>query len=217
MTSIGDKYDDIAVWWNARHLDSEYGIAPFEKALSYFRSSEALATESLATETLATEDLPSASALDIGCGSGGRFIRRLETHNFAVTGIDASAKMIDLAQDNHPRSKFIHADICDWEDQDSYDFILAWDSLFHLPLCQQKPVLSKLCTWLNKGGILFYSFGDDIGEHEGERWRGHDFTYSSIGIAENLSILMAAGLCPLHLERDQFPEKHAYIIAMKSA
>jgi len=37
----------------------------------------------------------------VGCGAGGRLIRRLEARAFKITGIDASANMIDLARQNN--------------------------------------------------------------------------------------------------------------------
>ena len=163
---IGAQYDQIAAHWNDRHLESDYGVAQVEKALSYTANNR--------------------RALDVGCGSGGRFIRRLETRGFDVTGLDASAEMIKLAQLNNPKANFIQANIEDWETDQKYDFILAWDCLFHLPLKAQKPVLEKLCNWLEKDGVLIHSFGDDIGGDHIDQWRGQDFTYSSIGIAQNM-------------------------------
>lgn len=194
-SSIGQKYDKIASWWNEYHLDSDYGLAQFEKALSY--------------------SINSRTALDVGCGSGGRFIRRLEKCGFGVTGLDTSKEMIALARRNHPESNFVQAEIQDWETEKTFDFILAWDSLFHLPLKAQHPVLSKLCRLLNPDGVLIHSFGDAIGQHKDE-WRGQEFPYSSIGIAQNIDIMRESGLTVLHLELDQFPESHVCSIAVKA-
>jgi hypothetical protein len=75
-------------------------------------------------------------------------------------------------------------------------------------------VLKKLCQKLNHNGVLIYSFGDDYGEHS-DQWHNDTFYYSSIGLRENCQLLLNMGLSILHLELDQFPEKHAYIIAQK--
>jgi SAM-dependent methyltransferase len=197
MKTVGEKYDTIAAWWNQYHFESEYGVAQLERALSYAVRQQ--------------------NALDVGCGSGGRLIRRLQNSNFTVTGLDASSEMIKLAKLNHPDFKFIQSEIQDWETDETFDFILSWDCLFHLPLSQQKPVLSKLCDRLNENGILIYSFGDAVGDKNVDEWRGQEFRYSSIGIFENTKILTEKGLSILHLELDQFPEKHVYIIAAKAA
>ena len=195
LIGIGKQYDQIAAFWNEQHLNSDYGVAQIEKALSYTRNS--------------------GRALDVGCGAGGRFVRKLIARGFDVTGLDASAEMIKLAQLNNPKANFVQANIENWKTDQTYDFILAWDCLFHLPLKAQKPVLSKLCSWLEKDGILIHSFGDAIGEHI-DMWRGQEFAYSSIGIGQNIELLADNGLTCLHLELDQFPEKHVYAISVKT-
>lgn len=193
---LGTKYDKIAAWWNERHFDSGYGLRQVEKALSYATGVN--------------------HALDVGCGAGGRFIRILQNKGFKLTGLDVSAEMIKLAQHNHPQESFLVQDICSFESKQTYDFILAWDSLFHLPLDSQQPVLSKLCKLLSPGGTLIYTFGDDEGESK-DQWHGDTFEYSSIGIKNNLKLLAENGVTCKHLELDQFPEKHVYIIATKDA
>jgi SAM-dependent methyltransferase len=191
---LGNKYDNIAQWWHTKHHDSQYGIAQLERALE-FRAD-------------------GGKALDVGCGAGGRFINMLQAKNYSVTGIDVSVEMIKLSQINNPQHQFIHADICSWESKKTFDLIVAWDSLFHLPLNKQKSVLEKFCHILNPEGVLMYSFGDDVGEHT-DQWHNDTFYYSSIGIQENCRLLTALGLTITHLELDQYPEKHVYLIAKK--
>ena len=192
---IGDQYDKLAKWWDDYHTSSNYGVAQVTRALKFAA--------------------PKGAALDVGCGSGGRLLRLLENANFQVTGLDASAQMIRLAKDNHAGANFIHGDIRQWESGLTFDFILAWDSLFHLPLAAQKPVLEKLCRLLSVGGVMIHTFGDDIGQHT-DVWKDQTFAYSSIGIAANVDILSRNGLSVRHLELDQYPEKHAFIISQKT-
>lgn len=194
MHSIGEQYDKIAEWWDNYHQDSEYGLSQLEKAISYCKSTD--------------------SALDVGCGSGGRLIRKLEHHGFKVTGMDTSEKMIDLALSHHPLVDFLVADICTWKPHQKFDLIVAWDSIFHLPFSMQVPVLSKLCGMLQKDGILAYTFGDGYGEHQSE-WHNQQFYYSTIGINQNLKVIMENSCECRHLELDQFPQKHVFIIAKK--
>jgi trans-aconitate methyltransferase len=122
--------------------------------------------------------------------------------------------MIKLASANHPEHKFLHQDICTWETQEKFEFVVAWDSIFHLPYSMQKPVVSRLCQLFAKGGILIYNIGNAQGEHT-DQWHNDTFYYSSIGINENMQILIEEGLSVLHLELDQYPEKHVYTIATK--
>lgn len=154
------------------------------------------------------------TALDVGCGVGGRIIHQLLRDGFIVTGVDVSEKMIDLARHEHPEAKFHVGDIIDWQAPGSYDLIVAWDSIFHLPLLAQVPVVSKLCQLLKQGGVLIYTLGDDCGEHESS-WHNEKFYYSSVGITENLHVISANGCECRHLELDQYPERHVYLIARK--
>jgi 2-polyprenyl-3-methyl-5-hydroxy-6-metoxy-1,4-benzoquinol methylase len=191
---LGRKYDKIAQWWHDQHFASSYGVSQFERAVGY--------------------SIGGGSALDVGCGAGGRFVNILQNHGFSVTGLDTSLEMVNLASINHPEQRFLHQDICSWDTDEKFELIVAWDSIFHLPLAMQKPVVAKLCKCLAKGGILIYTFGNAEGEHTAQ-WQNDTFYYSSIGITENLKLLMNNGLSILHLELDQYPEKHVYTIANK--
>lgn len=192
---IGKQYDKIAQWWNDEHHESGYGLSQIGRAISYCKTKQ--------------------TALDVGCGSGGRITRQLLAEGFTVTGIDASSKMIEIAKNNHPGVDFEVADICNWESDHRFDLIVAWDSIFHLPLPMQAPVVAKLGSMLQKKGVLIYTFGDDNGEHESD-WCGDKFYYSSIGINENMRVIMGSDCQCRHLELDQYPEKHVYIIVQKA-
>ncbi|MEZ5490617.1 MAG: class I SAM-dependent methyltransferase [Gammaproteobacteria bacterium] len=192
---LGSNYNKIAQWWHEQHRDSRYGIAQVKRALQFCR--------------------PGGSALDVGCGSGGRIIRLLQQQQLAVTGIDVSAEMIKLAIENHPDATFFVDDICSFESDEQYDFVVAWDSIFHLPLEQQEPVVNKLCKLLKPAGVLIYTFGDTTGEHQ-DTWHGQTFHYSSIGITGNLALLALHGVVCKHLELDQWPQNHAYLIGVKT-
>jgi len=135
-TKLGKKYDKIAGWWLDHHRQSDYGVAALKKALQFVE--------------------PGGSALDVGCGVGGRLINLLHAKHFQVTGLDVSQEMISIAQSIHPQDTFIHSDICHWHAEQSYDFILAWDSLFHLPLTEHPRVLTKLCQLLTEKGVFLY-------------------------------------------------------------
>lgn len=190
----GKKYDKIAQWWHDQHVDSLYGVSQLTRALGFSSKRE--------------------KALDVGCGAGGRLIRILHDHGFSITGLDVSKEMIRLASEKHPGHTFLNQDICTWNTSERFDFIVAWDSIFHLPLAMHKPVLTKLCRMLTEGGVLLYTFGNAEGEHT-DQWRNDTFYYSSIGINENLQLLMNNGLSVLHLELDQYPEKHVCAIATR--
>jgi 2-polyprenyl-3-methyl-5-hydroxy-6-metoxy-1,4-benzoquinol methylase len=121
---ISESYDAIAHQWLGSHLEAN-GIRQHEHALK-FRSGGGI-------------------ALDVGSGCSGRFIRLLESRGYEVEGLDISAQMIALAKTRNPNVTFYHADVCEWIPARQYDFISAWDSIWHVPLDRSGSVLRKLC------------------------------------------------------------------------
>lgn len=195
--NIPGHYDAIAEKWHEEQKDSSYGTEALMRAIA-----------------MCGDEHKRRIALDIGCGSGGRMVRLLETHAFQVTGLDCSEKMLAIAHRQHPAGTWIHGDIMHWKTSEKYDLILAWDSIFHVPFDKQEDVLNSLCDMLKKDGILLYTIGDEIGEHISD-WHERSFYYSSLGIEKNLEILSNSACRLRHLELDQFPLKHCTIIGKK--
>jgi Methyltransferase domain len=192
----GSHYDRIALWWQQGHMDSTYGVAALERAIKFVENK--------------------STALDIGCGSSGRFIEVLIKNGFTPTGVDISSEMISLATGRHPEVNFYVADICTWQFPQTYDLISAWDSTFHLPLAEQKPVLEKMCNGLNAKGVILFTCGGGQGPQEiSGSFAGETFDYSTLGVDEFLRLLAEFDCSCKHLEYDQYPENHAYIIAQK--
>ena len=193
------RYDNIAQWWQTQHQDSQYGLRQLERAIQFIDQTR-----------------QPKLALEVGCGSSGRFIEQLRNRKFQVEGLDISTAMIDLARQLHPEVTFYRTDICEWNPSKSYSLIVAWDSTFHLPLDQQAPVLKKLCTALEDRGILMFTCG---GGHQAREvagtFQGQDFEYSTLGIDAFLRLLSDCHCTCLHLEYDQYPENHVYVIAQK--
>jgi len=192
----GSHYDRIALWWQKQHVHSTYGIAALERAIKFVENK--------------------STALDVGCGSSGRFIEAFIKNGLAPTGVDISSEMIALARQQHPEVTFYAEDICTWQLPQKYDMISAWDSTFHLPLAEQKPVLRKMCDGLNPKGILLFTCGGGVGPGEiSGGFEGQTFDYSTLGVNEFLRIISESGCTCKHLEYDQYPENHVYIIAQK--
>jgi SAM-dependent methyltransferase len=191
------NYDQIASWWLKEMQGSTYGIAALERALRFVGDGR--------------------FALDVGCGCEGRFFRMLLGHGFNYTGLDISEEMVALAAQRHPTVSFAAGDICTWPLPRPYDLITDWDSLFHLPLESQEPVLLKLCQGLAPDGVMLFTCGDakEAETIHGE-FGGKRFEYSSLGVPEYVRLLRLGGCTVQHLERDQHPLNHVYIIAKKS-
>lgn len=193
---IAVSYDSIAHEWLAPHLDAN-GIRQHEHALKFRPDG--------------------GRALDIGCGCHGRFLHLLASRGYEVEGLDVSARMIALAKERMPGVTFHHADVCEWEAAIRYDFITAWDSIWHVPLNRHESVLKKLCGALTPGGIFIWSAGglDEAGEKR-DSSMGPPVYYSTPGIPRMLQAISESGCVCRHLEYDQHPEKHLFLIAQKA-
>lgn len=192
-----EGYDVLAPWWKERHRDSGYGVKQLERAVGF--------------------SLKKGKALDVGCGSSGRFLRVLKAAGFEVEGMDCSIEMLNCAERELPECNYFQGDIARCRLEGSYAFISAWDSTFHLPLEGQEPALKTMCEALSLGGILIYTFGgvSDEAEISGS-FEGQEFEYSSLGLSLNLELIAEFGCECLHLEFDQRPEEeHVYLIARK--
>lgn len=101
---------------------------------------------------------------------------------------------------------------------EKYDFITAWDSIWHIPLDEQVSVISKLASALNSDGIMIFSFGgvNEPGDHSDDTM-GPEMYYSSIGSNGFIYVLLEHDCTIKHLEFDQYPELHTYIVAQKIA
>lgn len=193
-TDTGHLYDKIATWWNDQEDDSTTGIQFVRRAIR-----------------LCTNNV---NALDVGCGTGGRIIAVLLDAGFQVTGIDVSQGMLEYARKRHPDSDFIHADICEWQPQEQYDVIIAWDSIFHVPYSAQGRVVAGICDALANGGVVLFTAGGVEGERTGEMC-GQDFYYSSLAEEEYFRIMKENGCKCILMDRDQYPEEHVVFISVK--
>jgi SAM-dependent methyltransferase len=193
---IACSYDQIAQHWDCPEFDCDNGIRQHERALSFLSGR--------------------GRALDIGCGSSGRIIGFLLNRGFEVEGLDLSSEMLRRARRHHPDILYHHADICTWEFPKSYDFISAWDSIWHVPLNQQLSVLRKICDGLASGGVLVFTTGGvEKADEVTTPCFGQPLYHAAPGIPALIRTLEEAGCSCRHLEYDQNPEIHVYIIAQR--
>jgi SAM-dependent methyltransferase len=194
---IAESYNQLADRWNSNTFPRDNGIPQHERAIAFLSNHR--------------------TALDIGCGSSGRIIDLLLGHGFAVEGVDISERMIELARQRHPDISFHHADIRKWEIPRQYDLISAWDSIWHLPLADQEMVMKKILGGLAPGGVCIFTTGGlDEPSEKVDSAMGPSMYYSVIGIPRTLQIISESGCLCRHLEYDQYPELHLYIIAQKA-
>jgi SAM-dependent methyltransferase len=193
---VARNYDQLADQWNSNAFPRDYGIKQHERAIAFLKEKR--------------------TALDIGCGSSGRIIDLMTSHGFEVEGLDLSQRMIELARQRHPNVTFHHSDICEWSFLRKYDLISAWDSIWHLPLANQEPVLRKILQGLTLGGVCIFTTGGlDAPSEKVDSAMGPQMYYSVLGIPTTLKLISDTGCVCRHLEYDQYPELHLCVIAQR--
>ena len=133
---------------------------------------------------------PNASILDLGCGSGKPILEYLISQNVNVLGIDASKQMLELARLNFPDTQFVLKDMRKLDLDEKFDAIIAWHSLFHLPVDDQTGMFSIFRHHLKPSGILLFTSGTDRGEVWGMNG-GENLFHASLATDEYRSLLQS--------------------------
>lgn len=193
--AVATAYNELAEQWLDDRFPADNGISHHLRALSFLSK-------------------PGGFALNVGCGCNTRFTRLLRSHGLAVEGVDISERMVKMARMVDPSTPIYHADICDWTIPRSYSLISAWDSIWHVALDKQRPLLLKLLHALEPNGVLLFTAGglDNPAEHS-DGYMGPTLYYASLGIPVMLEVINEGGSICKHLEFDQLPEKHLVLIA----
>jgi cyclopropane fatty-acyl-phospholipid synthase-like methyltransferase len=125
-----------------------------------------------ALEELAGELPPGAPVLDLGCGAGVPVTRWL-AWRFAVTGVDVSARQLDLARRHVPAANFVKADMTGLSfEPESFDAVVAFHSIIHVPRAEHPALLAKIQRWLRPGGAFLATWALGAWEGEDEDWEG---------------------------------------------
>ncbi|HET7271723.1 MAG TPA: class I SAM-dependent methyltransferase, partial [Rubrobacter sp.] len=97
-----------------------------------------------ALEDLASLVPPRATVLDLGCGAGVPVTRWLSDREFAVTGVDVSARQLELARSNVPTATFIKADMIELSfAPETFDAVVAFHSIIHVPRTDHPALLAS--------------------------------------------------------------------------
>ena len=143
-------------------------------------------------ERFAGELPPSATVLDLGCGSGEPIARYLARRGFHITGVDASPSMIALSRERLPDQEWI---VCDMRKADvgrRFDGLLAWDSYFMLPHEDQACMFEVFARHAKSLTVLMFNSGPTHGEAIGE-YRGEPLYAASLHPDEYRALFAAHG------------------------
>ncbi|KAJ7696761.1 S-adenosyl-L-methionine-dependent methyltransferase [Mycena rosella] len=125
----------------------------------------------------------SADVLELGCGAGVPCTQVLVEHGLNVTGNDISAAQIALAREHVPKATLIQGDMLALDFAPaSFDAVLAFYSIFHLPKEEQALMIEKIRGWLKPGGWLLCNFHFEEGDVTREGWFKSSVTMFSSGL-----------------------------------
>lgn len=132
--------------------------------------------------------------LELGAGAGVPITRMLLDRGAQVVANDISAKQLKLAAVRCPEATLVAGDMLALEfEPASFDGVVGYYSIFHLPRKDQKTMLAKIHDWLKPGGMLAFNLATmDEEEIHGE-FMGHGMFWSSFAVKESLEMVKEVG------------------------
>jgi len=133
-----------------------------------------------------------ASVLDIGCGSGDPVARYLIDRGFAVDGVDSSRTLIAFCRDRFPLRSWHVADMRALALKNTFNGLLAWNSLFHLTHEDQRRMFPIFKRHSSPGTALMFTSGASHGEATGS-YQGEPLYHASLAPEEYRALLQSIG------------------------
>lgn len=205
---------------------SEEAAAVFDAlGARYERAFEGLTGQQAALRWL-TERLPrGARVLDVGSGTGRPVAEVLARAGCAVTGIDVSPAMVELARTQVPEARFELADVRTYEaPPDGFDAVCAFFPLLIMSRAEVESSLQRMCGWLTPGGHLVMATVPGDYDNIDMTWMGHHVTVSSLTADDYVHRLGTHGLDVLFTDTTTFhpsgdhqaPETHFFCYARRA-
>ncbi len=119
-----------------------------------------------------------AEILELGCGCGVPVARTLAAEH-RVIGVDFSAVQIERARSLVPNARFQQSDISEVEfAPNSFDAIVAFYSIIHLPLGEQRELFARIASWLRTEGVFIATVGTQAWTGTEDDWNGAPMYWS---------------------------------------
>lgn len=132
---LKNTYNKIAKEWHKQHETDTWWVDSTDYFISLIGSG--------------------GSVLDVGCGAG-TTAKYLTEHEVEVTGVDFSEKMIEIAKEVSPLSKFHVMTFKDAGNiKDTFDGLFMQASLLHVAKSEVKNILTGLSRLLKPGGYFY--------------------------------------------------------------
>jgi len=109
------------------------------------------------------KNLPArAEVLDAGCGSGYPVLQFFAELGCRVTGSDICPSMLALAARRVPEANLVEVDSENLQfDDESFDLITSFYSLFHLEMTAQKGAFECFFRMLRRGGLAYFTLASE--------------------------------------------------------
>jgi SAM-dependent methyltransferase len=177
---------------------------------------------------LSVKETNKATVLELGCGGGipgTQILLENQTPVIHVTANDLSSTQIELASSNlaafADRLTLVQGDMLELQFPDeSFDAVLGFYSVIHLPRDEQVQLMKKIVRWLKPGGLLLVNFLDaDAAVAVEERWLDQEkgwMFWSGWGGKKSELMVEEAGLELLVVEiRDDLLAPFLWILGKK--
>jgi ubiquinone/menaquinone biosynthesis C-methylase UbiE len=115
-------------------------------------------------------------------------------HGLNVIAVDISSAQIALARLHIPKATLVHGDNMSISfDLASFDAVVTFYSIFHLPKDEQGMMIGRIRGWLKEGGWLLFNLATDEGDQIMEDWMGVWMFSSGLGVDGNRAMLKRDG------------------------
>lgn len=172
-------------------------------------------------DLLQRETPPGAQVLDLGCGTGVPVARALAAQ-YRVTGVDGSARSIELARQHVPNATFLQADMTQVAfPPQSFAAVISSYAIIHVPRTEHAVLLQRIASWLQPGGLLIATMGAMESEGTEDDWLGAPMYFSHFDAETNQQLVTNAGFERVEAtldsaDEDGQPVTHQWIVARKS-
>lgn len=158
--------------------------------------------------------------LDLGCGIGAPYDNYFVKKGFDVTGVDFSKKHILMARKNVPKARFIEKDFTKVKFSYSFDAIVSFYAIFHIPRKENPKLFLKINKLLKPNGLILVSLGTGNEEYgEEKNWAGAKvMAWSTYSPEKYKEIIKKAGFNIIKSVFEGKPgdkEHHFWVLAKK--
>lgn len=139
--------------------------------------------------------------LELGAGAGVPITRMLLDGGAEVVANDISTAQLKLAAARCPEATLVPGDMLALDFAPaSFDGVVGFYSVFHLPRAQQRTMLAQIYSWLKPGALLAFNLATmDEAEIHGE-FMGHGMFWSSYAVADSVQMVKDVGFASVEAE-----------------